>query len=281
MKFSRFPYYLYDDVKEKTNNSEISSLKYKLGNCVGFAYYFRKHFTDLNPQYKCFLIPASCPKSFKRQNYSNLCHVADCIPFNNGFIIVDTAFYIQKPIILSGNSIFELDKKSIYTESNDQCRFQLGFSKKNIRWSSNGIDHQIPKDIYFVNSTYNNDKYFYFLINIDNPDDSITLHTNYTDERIFVSSTDKHGTPEGYSCIKVNNKELTGYLNRDYFPSLYFNSFVTQNDKDITIDSKKLFNWEGLSEKQAKVLKVDHNKLKNDFLDIIKLYYKDKKVTVK
>ena len=102
MLFSKFPYFIYDDIKGNLRNpikesphSQKSALKYNEGNCVSFAYYFKNEIEKLNNNYKCYVIPAGAPQKFSVYGSSKLCHVANCIPFNNGFLLIDCAFYIN------------------------------------------------------------------------------------------------------------------------------------------------------------------------------------------
>jgi len=282
MLFSRFPYFIYNDIKGNFDNPEIkspdsnlASKKYHAGNCVSFAYYVRNHLEELNNNYKCYLICAGVPAKFKKKNYSKICHVANCIPYDKGFILIDSAFYINEPIIVEFNKPVVKDINSIYKNMTEKWQFKLVHEEEEDKQNISYLDYIIPGDIYAIETTLLKDiqSFKYYLIEILNPDLSITIHTNFGNERVFIASTDEKGLPKGYLCILINSGKLEGYSKKNYFDNLNFSEFITKNKNNVLIDLKKLYSWEGLSKKQANDLNYDVDKLREDFLKVIVMCY--------
>ena len=271
MIFSKIPYFLNKSVignntKNNVPDSKLAALKLKAGNCLSYSYYLQNLLNKKG--YKSYIIPAKPPTQYMKKGYSHISHVAVALPFNNGYIILDPSIYVKVPVILQPNQTKLIDMTSPYNTRNQVWRFTLqNINLNNINYP-NKI--QIPKNTPIVHGyVYSNDNlnqpiddFKYYIREIQNPDLSITKHTNHFDDRIFIASSTDDGDPLAYTSINLQNLNLNGYNRNNYFSIINIKNIRTRNE---------LLKWEGFSDKQAKDLGYKNPlKMKTEFLQILK-----------
>ena len=123
--FSRFKYYTSKRVNQTIPDSKYSVIKFKEGNCVGFAYYTRyllhkKGFKD------AVIVSSSPPRMFKRTGYLHASHAAVILPYNNGYILFDGSFYFPRIAIVNifDESIYSMNVKNVYSKILSEWKFQ-------------------------------------------------------------------------------------------------------------------------------------------------------------
>ena len=203
------------------NNSIQSQKKYNSGNCVAMSINLQNMLKKHN--IKSYLIPATIPKMYNSSDLLYVSHVALIIFVNeNKAYIVDPAFYFLKPMKIDVNNknIHTIKWKNIYQGIEEDLKYKLNYVDE--KYTYNKYQY-IPKDIYSV-ETYENeyDKWFYFLIEVINPDKAISsFHLtskkypflaeldNNLNLKLYIKFTDKENIK-----IKYNNEIIyTGYVN--------------------------------------------------------------------
>ena len=211
MAFSRFPYYVYDDVvrsshgEDKGPNSWLSMVKYKEGNCVAFAYFIRDFM--ISAGYHAYLVPAKTPDMYAIDGALELSHVAVCVPFSgkkNGYILMDGSFYFKKPIVVGNSKDDSLDIKNPYSGTKHRFDFSLERRKTLKILNLPYGDFEIISVDISDSSKNVVDYVFYCMCEIENPDAAITVHTNELDGQFFYCSNTKKGDVDVYLNITKN-----------------------------------------------------------------------------
>ena len=218
------------------NNSKQSQKKYNSGNCVAMSINLQNMLKKHN--IKSYLIPATIPKMYNSSDLLYVSHVALIIFVNeNKAYIVDPAFYFLQPMKIDVNNknIDTIKWKNIYQGIEEDLKYKLNYVDE--KYTCNKYQY-IPKDIYSV-ETYENeyDKWFYFLIEVINPDKAISsfhltskkypflaeLDNNFN-LKLYIKFTDKENIK-----IKYNNELIyTGYVNKipDYISNLIHTDLI-------------------------------------------------------
>ena len=125
---------------------------------------------------------------------------------SDGILLMDPALYVKTPVMLRFNNNFCMDVTGVYRTRNQNWCFELKKGKEYDEYdpkSNNQV--YIPAHTPTVyckaidkDSNMEIDSFTYYLREILNPDLSITVHTNYSDGRIFVASSDNDGEPLAY-----------------------------------------------------------------------------------
>lgn len=218
------------------NNSKQSQKKYNSGNCVAMSINLQNMLKKHN--IKSYLIPATIPKMYNSSDLLYVSHVALIIFVNeNKAYIVDPAFYFLQPMKIDVNNknIDTIKWKNIYQGIEEDLKYKLNYVDE--KYTYNKYQY-IPKDIYSV-ETYENeyDKWFYFLIEVINPDKAISsFHLtskkypflaeldNNLNLKLYIKFTDKENIK-----IKYNNELIyTGYVNKipDYISNLIHSDLI-------------------------------------------------------
>ena len=218
------------------NNSKQSQKKYNSGNCVAMSINLQNMLKKHN--IKSYLIPATIPKMYNSSDLLYVSHVALIIFVNeNKAYIVDPAFYFLQPMKIDVNNknIDTIKWKNIYQGIEEDLKYKLNYVDE--KYTCNKYQY-IPKDIYYV-ETYENeyDKWFYFLIEVINPDKAISsFHLtskkypflaeldNNLNLKLYIKFTDKENIK-----IKYNNELIyTGYVNKipDYISNLIHSDLI-------------------------------------------------------
>jgi len=218
------------------NNSKQSQKKYNSGNCVAMSINLQNMLKKHN--IKSYLIPATIPKMYNSSDLLYVSHVALIIFVNeNKAYIVDPAFYFLQPMKIDVNNknIDTIKWKNIYQGIEEDLKYKLNYVDE--KYTYNKYQY-IPKDIYSV-ETYENeyDKWFYFLIEVINPDKAISsFHLtskkypflaeldNNLNLKLYIKFTDKENIK-----IKYNNELIyTGYVNKipDYISNLIHTDLI-------------------------------------------------------
>lgn len=213
--FSTFGYIFHN------TSSEESIDNYNSANCVGMSYYVKKKL--LEKGITSYFIPASIPKIYRMDDYLELSHVVLFIPFKDRQFIVDCAFYFLSPleINLDNNSCNKLIfSKQIYANEHETDLLKYKSIKEiycNLDFTSEQIflnQYQIiPKNTYFVNCFYKNDKtdiWRYYIINILNPDEAISNFFIKIKSNPFIvcHHNDSNFLPECILNIKLNDNNI-------------------------------------------------------------------------
>ena len=218
------------------NNSKQSQKKYNSGNCVAMSINLQNMLKKHN--IKSYLIPATIPKMYNSSDLLYVSHVALIIFVNeNKAYIIDPAFYFLQPMKIDVNNknIDTIKWKNIYQGIEEDLKYKLNYVDE--KYTYNKYQY-IPKDIYSV-ETYENeyDKWFYFLIEVINPDKAISsFHLtskkypflaeldNNLNLKLYIKFTDKENIK-----IKYNNELIyTGYVNKipDYISNLIHSDLI-------------------------------------------------------
>tara|TARA_Y100000991_G_scaffold39416_1_gene27424 strand:+ start:4568 stop:5488 length:921 start_codon:yes stop_codon:yes gene_type:complete len=254
--FSTFPY-----INDKYN-SEESIVNTNSGNCIALSMFLQKY---LKNEYnlKSFLIPATIPNKYKHDGYLKISHVALAIPKNSyKYYIVDPAFYFLNPIKVKVNSNSEqkIFLKNIYNFENVENKHPKNYNSINKMISKISKlnkdlvynEYQIiPKDTIYSECCYENDKFDtwrYFLVEILNPDNSITSFFINILNKPFICTTklDKNNICIMEYYIKfLNNKKFS--ISKDNNESKIYNlDEISENTlkeklKDVEENTKKYF----------------------------------------
>lgn len=213
--FSRFKYYTSQKMLKGIPDSKYSVLKYKEGNCVGFAYYtqflLKKYgFKD------AVIIGSSPPAIFKRPGYLYISHAATILPYNKGYILFDGSFYYSRPVYIDVvNTNPEQDVltvKNVYSKISEEWTFSYHKNDSNLTIEdevyNNGeciVTSQTPYISVAIKN--HNDRCNYYLRELTNPDESITVHTNKVDKRIFYCKVTDKFEIDLYYAFDENNDD--------------------------------------------------------------------------
>ena len=225
MVFTRFPYY----------NTKLSckklALEYNEGNCVAFAFYMKNLLKQHN--IKSYIIGGKSPEKFSRPGYREINHAAVIVPYESGYVIFDTAFYIHKAIILDKSNNFQYcnDFTNVYSMVTDEWCFKLKDDKINI--TINKLDSCG----------------YYQLKEIMNPQKSITLHTNEADKIVFRCELNNDFTSKLYYKVNLYNNTLVVVSNRQPYinislkdvDQIYLNNWINETNL-LSSQKRKLFN---------------------------------------
>tara|TARA_R110001592_G_scaffold343535_1_gene634221 strand:- start:2104 stop:3042 length:939 start_codon:yes stop_codon:yes gene_type:complete len=212
-QYNTFPY-IFD------NNSKQSQKKYKSGNCVAMSINLQNMLKENG--IKSYLIPATIPKMYASSDFLDISHVAVIIFKNeNEAYVVDPAFYFLNPMKINVNNekVNIIKWKNIYQGIEEDLKYKLHYSDEKHTYN----EYQyIPKDTYSVETYENNDdKWMYFLIEVQNPDKAISsfnltsnkypflaeLDTNFN-LKLYIKFIDKHNL-----IIKYNGDKIyTGHV---------------------------------------------------------------------
>lgn len=140
---------------------------------------------------KSYLIPATIPKMYYSHDFLDISHVAVIIFKNqNEAYVIDPAFYFLNPMKINVNNdnVNIIKWKNIYQGIEEDLKYKLNYSdKKNIY----NEYQDIPEDTYSV-ETYENDddKWMYFLIEVQNPDKAISSFNLTSKKYPFLAELD-------------------------------------------------------------------------------------------
>ena len=272
MVFSKLPYYTdgkfsgnISNPRKSPPDSRNSALSEGKGNCLSYSYYLKDCLEKMG--YRPYIISSKPPSQYSMPGYTRCSHVAVVLPYSTGFILMDPALYVQIPVVLEYGKQRSVSMVSPYKENIQTWTFDLVNNQENLHYDNKVvIPSQTPivKCTSYINHdpTQKIDEFEYHIREIINPDLSITVHTNYCDERIFVASSDKEGNPIAYTCLDLDDMVMRGY-NRDY----HFNNLDLSSGN---IDANKLYSWEGFSQKQCDDLQYHPDNIIGDFSEILK-----------
>lgn len=223
--FTRFPFYL-------TNlDSKQLALDNKEGNCVSFSYYV--HNLLKKEGIKSHIVGGHPPTMFFRDGYNEISHCAVVVPFNNGFIIFDTSFYFNKGIIVNKKK----DENVPYT-------FKNVYSEESQRW-----DFVLKNDKIHMYLDGHESGGYYLLKELSNPHESITIHTNQNDQRIFRCEIDKRKYISKFYykvdlydhtlSVSINNRhvckdDLSIFYIRNVFSNVLFENWIISKKQYLT-----------------------------------------------
>ena len=159
----------------KGNNSKQCLKKTQSGNCIALSLNLQNILASYG--IKSVLIPASIPKMYQHPQYLFISHVALCIPYQTYAYILDPAFYFKEPMLVHFNdttSVSLVNSHNIYENKNNIVQYKLQPNFQDLYLN----EYQtVPKETYFIETNYltePNDKWYYFLVELVNPDTSIS-----------------------------------------------------------------------------------------------------------
>lgn len=254
--FSTFPY-INDNYTSKEAITNTNS-----GNCIALSMFLQKYLKD-EYNLESFLIPATIPNKFKHNGYLKISHVALAIPKNSyRYYIVDPAFYFLNPIKVkvNSNNVQRIFSKNIYNFENVENKHPKDYTSidkiiSKIHKINKDLVYNeyqtIPKDTIYSECCYENDKvdtWRYFLVEILNPDSSITSFFINILNRPFICTTklDKNNICFMEYHVKfINSKKLSiSKDNKEY--NVYNLDEISENTlreklKDVEENTKKYF----------------------------------------
>jgi hypothetical protein len=188
--FSTYPYYVNHESSKQAIRSHQS------GNCIALSYGLQD--TLKQNGYNAFLIPASVPKKYRMEDYSEfpISHVAVCVVISDSRqYILDPAFYFVSPLeVKVGSSTKIVD---LYNPLSHEKHFPIlkdvicrDVRKETIYNDSRKIEYDLVSVSYNDNTA--NDMWDYHLVNILNPDSSIGLKYLHMKKAAFLCILDKH-----------------------------------------------------------------------------------------
>lgn len=167
------PFSTFGYIKDKNSQECLESSS--SGNCVALSLYLKNILENYG--IKSVLIPAGVPNMYAHEDYLDIAHVALCIPYREFAYVLDPAFYFLEPMIVMFSdieSIKTIDSYSIYSNEKKiiQYKLQAMFENKYLN------EYQtLPKEIYYIEANFIDaleDKWNYYLVEINNPDESIS-----------------------------------------------------------------------------------------------------------
>ena len=206
--FSRFKYYISDTIYHNNiPSSKLCIQKFKEGNCVAFAYHTKTilhklGFTD------AVIVGAKPPSIFKRTGYLHVSHAAVVLPFNEGFILFDSSFYIPTPVFINilKNETVSVSVKNVYSSLSNIWYFTYHNDTDKHSHIHDDGKCIIPKNTPYIKVTSEIFKdCIYYLRELLNPDESITVHTNNVDKRIFYCKITPQFDIDIYYAIDLNS----------------------------------------------------------------------------
>jgi len=202
--FSTFPYFI-DNL-----NSKESLQKYNSGNCISMSLCLKNILAELNVT--SYLIPATIPTMYKRDNYLEISHVALAVPIINGVYVLDMAFYFLEPLLirLNQNEITYIRSSNIYEDSVSLIKSSLMRTNMEIHYNQY---QSIPENTFVCECRYLkniNDKWNYFLREVINPDQAISnFFINIMKYPHITTTYLKDGKQNMNIYIKIiNNNEI-------------------------------------------------------------------------
>ena len=184
------------------------------------------------------------------KGYLDICHVALLVPQNkHKFFILDPAFYFLNPIQIDMNlnkTYISLNKDIYQKETKSNFKNYVSINKvygKLINIENNNLFNkyqQLPKNTYAYQCNYSNssnDKWKYFLVEILNPDKSITnFFLNIKKEPFIVTTIlDKNGICTSSCILKTKDKKI--YIkDKDFKQEI----FVISKTNEINQNFKKI-----------------------------------------
>ena len=254
--FSTFPY-MNDEL-----SSEEGLTKYNSGNCIALSIAI-KNYLKIKYNIDSYLIPATIPKKYSHSGYLDISHVALAIPKNKDIsYIVDPAFYFLNPIksyknkkkyssIVYSKNIYQNETSN--KPQNYSSLDKVFYEEKILKNDKHFNKYQtIPKntkysEVYYSNDT--NDMWKYYMIEITNPDQSISNFFINIIKRPFIVSTkiDKNGI----CCMDIylkmidrNDKIILEITCNDKFQSINLNE-IKEIDlrRKLSIYNKKLIKF--------------------------------------
>jgi len=231
--FSTLPYFT-DKYNSMRAINELNS-----GNCVSLSYFIKNKLKKYS--INSYIIPATIPKIYQRTGYLHISHVAVAIPFDNKILLIDPAFYFFNPAIFYNNRDISdqvINNINIYT--NDTTKIIANYSITDSKILFNKFQ-SIPKNTptincKFINDTYDNDIWNYYLREITNPDEAIStffINRNYK----FITTTRLRD--DGYCEIDVYLKVIKNQNDPNYNilevkqnNMVYFNDYISNLTND-------------------------------------------------
>ena len=166
--YSTFPYM-------SGKNSKQSQRIYGCGNCVAMSINLQKMLKKHN--IKSYLIPATIPEMYYIPEFLDISHVAVAILLSDKMaMIIDPAFYFLEPMIIETNGNYEnkIKWKSVYKGIEEDLMYNLKQLPEDIKYN----EYQtVPANTYYVETFRPHepeDKWYYYLTEIKNPDNAIT-----------------------------------------------------------------------------------------------------------
>jgi hypothetical protein len=206
--FSTFPYILFNmsspDAIKNCNSGCCIALSLAIKDCM-------KTMWGINS----FLIPATIPNRFKNKDYLDIAHVAVAVPISeNKVYIVDPSFYFNSPMLMQRNkhSNPKTKSKNIYANTSETVSSETFHLAKDLRLNEYQF---IPKGTLYNQCSYDNDpddKWYYFMREIQNPDESIGKFYIAIQNKPFITTTKPDhldGSPTMHVYIKQTDDEGT------------------------------------------------------------------------
>jgi len=192
------------------------------GNCIALSMAIKKCMKTMWG-INSFLIPATIPNRYKHKDYLDIAHVAVAVPISkNKVYIVDPAFYFNSPMLMQRHkhSNPKTKSKNIYANTNEMVSSETFHLAKDLRLN----DYQfLSKDTLYNQCSYDHnpdDKWYYFMKEVLNPDQSIGKFYITIQNKTFITTTKPDhldGSPtmhvyikqiedDGTTRITINNK---------------------------------------------------------------------------
>lgn len=254
--FSRFKYYISQKMtRTRIPDSRYGIHKFREGNCVAFAYY-TQYLLHKNGFKGAVVIGSAPPALFKRPGYHFISHAAVVLPYDRGYALFDAAFYYPRPVYISSNlrtgeyETDHLEVKNVYSGDNETWTFDYRDTNTNIDTDTNTSEFLSSKNLATISSTpyirahfstgFSSDECRYYLRELKNADECVTVHTNHVDKRIFYCKVTPALDIELYYAFDLNNSSnprMKGrYFNRE-IPSINVSSNMRREDIVKWIDS--------------------------------------------
>lgn len=239
ISFSTIPYLLY-------NYNSFQTLRLmNSGNCIAMSLFVKTFLYD-NYKIISYLIPASIPKAYQDSKFLTLSHVALAVPISPTQVyICDTAFYFQKPILLTltdGTVSEPITSVSIYDNTLDIVHSKTEYIESNTILN----EYQtIPQNTFVCACYFENnpeDTWNYYIVEITNPDQSIGTTFLQTKTRPFICSTKVR---DGKTVMDVYLKYITDTeIKIDHnYKNLYTGSILYIPDTVLQFINGKLYKY--------------------------------------
>ena len=256
MRFSRFPYFV------GTNNKRCDSLQCALsknqGNCVAFARYVQHYM--LMRGYEAHLACSQTPSMYRKPGFLHVSHAVVVAPFRDGYMMMDAAFYMNKPIVVSRDGVIgdEYVIEHAYNRKDDAMRMDFRMKQKHTEEDIEYDYVKIPAHTPVIEGKLRtgDDEHYetvnYYLRDILNPDESLTTHTNYYDRRIMYTVTNSDGKIQLYLSLDLRDPDDVVLKCSDNLmslscPSLHSSDLFSPRRKDGTrsLRIKTIKTWSG------------------------------------
>ena len=230
-------------------NSKYGIHRFREGNCVAFAYY-TQYLLHKNGFKGAVVIGCAPPALFKRPGYHFISHAAVILPYDRGYVLFDAAFYYPRPVYISSNlrtgefKSDSLEVKNVYSGNHDTWIFDHQDTAEypsSSEYSKNLANIASTPYIRARFSTgFSSDECRYYLRELKNADECVTVHTNHVDKRVFYCKVTPKLDIELYYAFDLNNSSnprMKGrYFNREV-PSIHISSDMPRKDILKWIDS--------------------------------------------